>query len=207
MRKTLCLSLFALFGCSQSVQDYQAMTPNLQLSQFFVGSSEAFGVMHDWRGKQSLHFTAELCGQWQGNSGDLYEIFSFSDGRVDKRHWQLSQNNQGEISGKAEDVVGQATGQLAGNTLYWQYVLRIPKAADAGKKTEQSSDYIDVTVKDWLYLVSPTQLINRSTLHKFGLTVGELTLAIRQLDKTADCAAFIRRYEATERTVPLAPQN
>lgn len=197
MRRTLWLSMLALFGCSQSVQDYQAIQPQLRLSEFFVGSSEAFGVMHDWRGKQSLHFTAELCGQWQGEKGDLFEIFSFSDGRIDKRHWQLRQNEQGEISGTAEDVVGQATGQLAGNTLYWQYVLRIP----------QDGDFIDVTVKDWLYLVSPNQLVNRSTLHKFGLTVGELTLAIRQLDKTADCAAFIRRYHQTERTVPLAPQG
>lgn len=197
MRRTLWLSMLALFGCSQSGQDYQAIQPELRLSEFFVGSSEAFGVMHDWRGKQSLHFTAELCGWWQGEKGDLFEIFSFSDGRIDKRHWQLHQNEQGEISGTAEDVVGQASGQLAGNTLYWQYVLRIP----------QGDDFIDVTVKDWLYLVSFNQLINRSTLHKFGLTVGELTLAIRQLDNTADCAAFIRRYHQTERTVPLAPQG
>ena len=194
MRKILAAMAVFLSGCSQSVLDYQAIEPKLQLSQFFLGSSEAFGVMHDWQGKQTLHFTAELCGQWQGGKGDLYEIFSFSDGRIDKRHWQLSQNEKGEVSGTAEDVVGKATGQLAGNTLYWQYVLRIP----------QQGDSIDVTVKDWLYLVSPNQLVNRSTLHKFGLTVGELTLAIRQLDKHADCADFIRRYQATERTVPLA---
>jgi hypothetical protein len=46
-------------------------------------------------------------------------------------------------------------------------------------------------------------VINRSTLHKFGLVVGELTLAIRQQQPQADCAAFIKKYQATERTVPL----
>ena len=195
LRPALLASIVTLFGCSQSVQDYQALTPQLQLTEFFQGKSEAIGVMHDWRGRQSLRFVAELCGQWQGNSGDLYEIFNFSDGRVDKRHWRLSQQADGTVTGTAEDVVGAATGQLAGNTLYWEYTLRIP----------QDDDYIDVKVKDWLYLVSPGQVINRSTLHKFGLTVGELTLAIRQIEPQADCAEFILRYQATERSIPLKP--
>lgn len=196
-RSALWLSLLGLFGCSQSVMDYQAMEPKLNLPEFFQGSSQAFGVMHDWKGQQSLRFTAELCGQWRGLEGDLYEIFTFSDGRIDKRHWRLAQNAAGEVQGTAEDVVGNATGQLAGNTLYWQYVLRIP----------QQQDYIDVTVKDWLYLVAPDQLINRSTLHKFGFTVGELTLAITRVDVNADCTAFIERYESTERTIPLVSGN
>ena len=197
LRPLLLASLLGLVGCSQSVQDYQTLTPELRLTEFFRGSSEAVGMMHNWRGQQSVRFVAELCGQWQGDRGDLYEIFQFSDGRTDKRHWQLTQLADGQIQGTAEDVVGTATGQLAGNTLYWEYVLRIA----------QDGDYIDVKVKDWLYLVAPGQLINRSTLHKFGFTVGELTLAIRQQDANADCAAFIRRYEATERTIPLAPMQ
>jgi len=194
-RSALWVSLLGLFGCSQSVQDYQALAPKFSLPGFFQGSSQAFGVMHDWQGKQSVRFTAELCGQWRGMEGDLYEIFTFSDGRIDKRHWRLQQSADGAVSGRAEDVVGVATGQLAGNTLYWQYVLRIP----------QQGDYIDVTVKDWLYLIDADQLINRSTLHKFGLTVGELTLAITRQDRTADCTAFIDRYQQTERTVALVP--
>ena len=192
---TAPIILLLLSGCSQSLDDYQQMQPKLTLPGFFSGSSQAFGVLQNWRGQQTLHFSAELCGQWRGMEGDLYEIFTFSDGRIDKRHWRLQQSADGAVSGSAEDVVGVATGQLAGNTLYWEYTLRIP----------QDDDYIDVKVKDWLYLVSPGQVINRSTLHKFGLTVGELTLAIRQLQPQADCAEFIKKYQATERTVPLVP--
>ncbi len=189
------LGILGLSGCSQSVDDYQKITPTLQLSQFFQGKSQAYGVMHNWRGQQQLHFTADLCGQWQQNRGDLYEIFQFSDGRIDKRHWQLTVADDGSVTGIAEDVVGQATGKLAGNTLYWHYTLRIPS----------EDDYIDVEVKDWLYLVSPSQLINRSTLHKFGLEVGQLTLGIEQRDANANCAEFIKTYQQTERTIPLVP--
>ena len=186
--------LLLLSGCSQSLDDYQQIQPKLTLPGFFSGSSQAFGVLQNWRGQQMLHFSAELCGQWQGNRGDLYEIFQYSDGRTDKRHWQLQVAENGDISGSAEDVVGKASGRIAGNTLYWEYVLRIP----------QTDGSIDVAVKDWLYLVTPQQLVNRSTLHKFGLTVGELTLSIQQLDPAASCAEFIQRYQRTERSEPAA---
>ena len=175
---SILLAAVLVSGCSQSVSEYSNETPLLKLDQFFQGQSRAWGVLHDWQGKQSVRFTAELCGSWQGNTGDLYELFYFSDGRIEQRHWQLQQHADGSISGSAGDVVGQATGQLAGNTLYWEYTLRIPYDGDS----------LDVKVKDWLYLIDSENLLNRSTLHKFGLTVGELTLSIQQQDISADCA-------------------
>jgi hypothetical protein len=186
MQKPAILGLALLLsGCSQSVTDYVNDTPKLKLDQFFQGQSRAWGVLHDWRGKQSVRFTAELCGSWQGNNGDLYELFYFSDGRIEQRHWQLQQNADGSISGSAGDVIGEATGQLAGNALYWEYTLRVP----------YDGDTLDVKVKDWLYLVDEQNLLNRSTLHKFGVTVGELTLSIQQQDITADCAPLQQKIK------------
>ena len=169
-----------LNGCSQSVTEYQNESPELQLNQFFQGTAKAWGVLHNWQGKQSVRFSAELCGEWQGGQGHLYELFYFSDGRTEQRHWQLQQNADGSISGTAGDVIGNATGQLAGNTLYWEYVLQIP----------DEDDVIEVKVEDWLYLVTPQQLMNQSTLYKFGLPVGEIILSIQQQDTTADCSAL-----------------
>ncbi|SNY57319.1 Protein of unknown function [Arsukibacterium tuosuense] len=176
----LASALTLIAGCSQSISDYTQLTPALKLDRFFLGAGQAYGVMHDWRGQQSVRFVADLCGEWQQGSGDLYEVFYFSDGRVEQRHWQLTQNADGEVRGTAGDVVGEATGQLAGNSLYWQYVLRIP----------YDGDTLDVTVKDWLHLVDEKNLINRTTLHKFGFKVAELTLSIQQLDANADCSAL-----------------
>lgn len=195
MKHWLVTAIVLLLGaCSQSPDDYSGQQPALSLPQFFAGSSQAFGMLQNWRGQQTLRFSAELCGQWQGAQGDLYEIFQYSDGRTDKRHWQLKLGEDGAVTGTAEDVIGVATGRLSGNALYWEYVLRIPQVDGA----------IDVTVKDWLYLVTPTQLLNRSTLHKYGLTVGELTLSIQQLDPATRCDAFIRRFEQTIRSAPSA---
>ena len=182
---TVILTAILVSGCSQSVSEYSNETPVLKLDQFFQGQSRAWGVLHDWQGKQSMRFSAELCGSWQGDSGDLYELFHFSDGRIEQRHWQLQQNADGSISGSAGDVVGEASGQLAGNTLYWEYTLRIP----------YDGATLDVKVKDWLYLIDNENLINRTTLHKYGLTVGELTLSIQQQNKNADCAALQQKIQ------------
>lgn len=180
MRIMSVAMLALLVGCSQSVQDYKAETPVLSLQDFFSGSGKAYGVLQDWRGRQTLRFTADLCGEWSGEQGDLYEVFYFSDGRVEQRHWRLQQFADGKITGTADDVVGMAQGQLAGNALYWQYVLRIPY--------EDST--LDVTVKDWLYLVDQQNLINRTSMHKFGIKVADLTLSIQQQQPDASCDAL-----------------
>lgn len=175
-----------LAGCSRSVMDYQVQTPELQLDRFLAGSSVAHGVLQDWRGRQTLRFTAELCGVWQQDLGDLYEVFYFSDGRIEQRHWRLQQFADGRVTGTAGDVVGEASGQLAGNSLYWEYVLRIP----------YNDQDLDVKVKDWMYLIDEHNLINRTSMHKFGLKVADLTLSIRQLDSQADCTALKHQVAA-----------
>ena len=186
---SLIALLFTLTACSQSVTEYQGVTPELTLKQFFQGTAKAWGVLQDWQGKQSVRFNAELCGEWQGDDGNLYELFYFSDGRIEQRHWQLEQHADGRVSGTAADVVGPARGQLSGNALYWEYTLRIP----------YDGDTLDVKVKDWMYLIDNENLINRSTLHKFGLQVAELTLSIQQQNKNADCAAL---KDKIQRSVP-----
>lgn len=177
------ITLFApllLWGCSHQVQEYQQQTPVFHLPDYFNGSLQAYGVVKNWQGKQSVRFEAQLCCQWQGEQGTLFELFHFSDGRVEQRIWQLAVDKTGQVTGSAADVTGQATGQQAGNTLYWEYVLQIP----------DDGDVIEVKVEDWLYLVTPKQLINQSTLYKFGLPVGEIILSIQQQDPKANCSAL-----------------
>lgn len=179
------LAVLVLAGCSRSVMDYKAEQPQLLLNEFFVGSGKAYGVLQDWRGRQTLRFTADLCGEWHGQQGDLYEVFYFSDDRVEYRHWQLQLHADGKVTGTAHDVIGEAAGQLAGNALFWEYTLRI---------SYQDSD-MDVRVKDWMYLVSDDQIINRTSLHKFGVKVADLTLSLQQRDTTADCGPLKQQLQ------------
>ncbi len=58
--------------------------------------------------------------------------------------------------------------QQAGNSLFLDYVLRLP----------YKGSEVDVHVDDRMYLVSPDILINESGMSKFGWRVGNLVLVI-----------------------------
>ena len=60
--------------------------------------------------------------------------------------------------------------EVMGNSLFMQYVLRIPY----GNST------IDVNVDDRMYLVSDTVLLNESVMSKWGFKVGQITLVIQK---------------------------
>jgi hypothetical protein len=67
-------------------------------------------------------------------------------------------------------VVGPAQLEFAGNSLFLEYVLRIP----------YGDGTLDLTVDDRMYLIDEATLLNESALRKFGIKVGELTLVIRK---------------------------
>ncbi len=95
----------------------------------------------------------------------------------------LDNNKQGDrYRGTADDVVGEALGEVHGNTLNWRYRLQI----------DVNGKVWDVYLDDWLYLVDSDNLINRTKIKKYGLPVGELTLHIRKLksDEVGNTAEY-----------------
>jgi hypothetical protein len=69
-------------------------------------------------------FTVQMTGTWQGNQGTLDERFTYSDGKTERRVWRSPTKARGRYTGRADDVVGVAEGQAAGNALNWRYTLR-----------------------------------------------------------------------------------
>jgi hypothetical protein len=174
VKKTVAALLsFLLVACgSIDVNEYRDAGPKLDMRTFFDGELKAYGILQDRSGKVTRKFTADIDASWMGNKGVLDETFYFDDGETSKRVWQLElQGNR--VVGTAGDVVGEASGEFSGNALFWRYVLTIPYK----EKT------IDITIDDWLYLVTENKLINKSVLKKFGFRVGDLTLLIEKTDK------------------------
>jgi hypothetical protein len=64
-------------------------------------------------------------------------------------------------------VVGVATGVSSGNALNWRYTLALPVD---GKVYEVQFD-------DWMYLVDDKVMLNKATMSKFGIRLGEVTLS------------------------------
>lgn len=171
MKRRLLLSAasaLALGGCStQTIDQYRQEKPVLDLQQYFNGVLDAYGVFTDRSGTVVKRFTVVMRCSWQGDEGVLDEDFSYSDGTKQKRIWRLKKLADGRYTGTADDVVGTAQGQARGNAFYWTYTLSLPV----------DGSVYDVTFDDWMYLMTDTVMLNKATMSKFGVRLGEVTLS------------------------------
>ncbi len=162
----------ALSGCaSPVVNDYAAGKPVLDLKQYLNGKLRAHGMFSDRSGRVLRRFVVEMTGTWQGENGVLDEDFLYDDGERQKRVWRLTHLGQGRYRGRADDVVGDALGAQAGAAFQWQYTLRLP----------YDGRVIDVQFDDWMFLVDDRVMLNRATMSKFGIRLGEVQLAFTKL--------------------------
>jgi hypothetical protein len=170
LRTLLAATLLAtLAACSQvKVTDYADSRPVLDIEQFFNGNLTAHGVVKDRGGKVIRSFNATIAAHWKDGVGTLVEDFVFDDGETQQRIWTLRPDGSGQYTGTAGDVIGEGKLQQAGNSLFLDYVLRLPYRGSE----------VDVRVDDRMYLVSPDVLINESSMSKFGWRVGNLVLVI-----------------------------
>jgi len=150
-----------------TVDDYAAEKPTLDLKTYFDGPLVAHGMFTDRSGKVVRRFTVQMTGTWSGNQGTLDERFTYSDGKTERRVWRLTDEGNGRWTGRADDVVGQAEGRAAGNALNWRYTLRLPV----------DDSVYEVQFDDWMYLMDDRVMLNKAVMSKFGIRLGEVTLA------------------------------
>jgi hypothetical protein len=164
----LLASTALVLGCaSPTPADYAAEKPVLDLKRYFNGELVAHGIFTDRSGKVARRFVVQMTGTWTGNQGVLDERFIYSDGKTERRVWRLTDLGGGRWEGRADDVVGVATGVSSGNALNWRYTLALPVD---GKVYEVQFD-------DWMYLVDDKVMLNKATMSKFGIRLGEVTLS------------------------------
>lgn len=161
-------SALALSACAgPQISDYAAETPVLDLRKYFTGTVDAWGIFTDRSGRVVKRFTVVIDCQWQGDEGVLDEAFTYSDGTLQRRVWRLKALPNGRYEGRADDVVGMATGQTKGNAFQWQYTLALPVD---GKVWEVQFD-------DWMFLMNDRVMLNKAVMSKLGVTLGEVTLS------------------------------
>jgi hypothetical protein len=164
------LAIAGLAGCATvDVADYKAEKPVFDLARYFNGTIDGWGMFQDRSGKVVKRFHVRIDAKWQGNTGTLDEHFTYSDGEKQNRVWTLIKDGD-RYTGTAADVVGTARGMAQGNALRWNYVLALPVD---GRTWHMDMD-------DWMYLIDEKTMLNRTTMSKFGVKVGEVTLSFRK---------------------------
>jgi hypothetical protein len=179
MKTLLCALLLVpvlLAGCAgPDVQQYKALQPTLDLADYFTGSTDAWGMFQRRGGAVEKRFHVVITGTSGSDAGGaptltLDEQFHYDDGTTQRRVWNLTRTADSRWHGRAADVKGEALGEVAGNALRWQYTLLLPVD---GSTYEMAFD-------DWMFLIDACTMINRASMAKFGVELGQVTLMFRR---------------------------
>ena len=169
-------SALGLSACAgPQIADYAAQTPLLDLRTYFSGTVDAWGLFTDRSGRVVKRFTVVMDCKWQGDEGVLDEAFTYSDGTQQRRIWRLKALPNGRYEGRADDVVGMASGQTKGNAVQWQYTLALPVDGAVW----------NVQFDDWMYLMDDRVMLNKAVMSKLGVTLGEVTLSFTRREPIA----------------------
>ncbi|MDP3621582.1 MAG: DUF3833 domain-containing protein [Polynucleobacter sp.] len=165
-------SALILVGCSSpQVDRYASEKPALDLTTYFNGTIDAYGIFTNRSNEVVKRFKVVMKASWVVKDGKrvgtLDEDFFYSDGTTQKRIWTLTETAPGVFTGTADDVIGSAAGMVAGNALNWKYTLALPV----------DGTVYHVQFDDWMYLMDDKVMINKAQMSKFGIYLGEVTLA------------------------------
>jgi len=173
MKKILLLIVcsFLFSSCAtQELAAYKNAKPQLDLVKYFVGTTDAWGMFQQRSGEVIKRFHVVIVGTQRDGKLTLDERFTYDDGSKQQRIWTLIQAADGTWRGTADDVVGEAVGHVSGNALRWQYVLALPV---------DGTTY-HMQMDDWMYLMDDTALLNRTSMKKFGIEFGQVTLFFKK---------------------------
>jgi hypothetical protein len=165
-----------LAGCERMrIEQFVGGQPELRLEEFFAGAIRAYGLFEDRFGNVRRQFIVDIEGHWDGQELVLDEHFVFSDGERSRRVWRMRKMTANAWEGRADDVIGVATGRVAGNALNFRYTIDL----DIGSRKLRAQ------FNDWLFLQPDGVLINRAHVTWWGIEIGQVTLTFRRQEQRA----------------------
>lgn len=145
-------------------------TVHFDLLSWLEGRTHASGVVEDRRGRPRRRFSVEMTGTPDGNSLRLHERFVFDDGERQERCWVLTRDGDRGFTGRAEDSVSDARGRFEQGVAYLSSVLRLK----IGRRS------VALRFEDAFYEAGPGLVLNRSTMSKWGIGLGQILIQFRK---------------------------
>jgi len=166
------LASAAATGCasSSSLAQIQDGPRQLVLEEYFLGQTSAYGLFEDRFGKVRRQFKVDITGALDGNRLTLTEHFLYDDGERETRIWEIDVLGDGRYRGTAGDVTGIAEGQVSGNAFNWKYKVDLKVGGSVW----------NVGFNDWMFLMEDDVLLNRAYVTRYGIEIGQVTIAFRK---------------------------
>ena len=153
-----------------SLAQFAEAPRQLVLEEYFLGQTTAYGLFEDRFGKVRRQFKVDITGEVEGNRLTLTEYFEYDDGERDTRIWEIDILGGGRYRGTAGDVPGYAEGQVTGNAFNWKYKVDL----------KVGNSVWNVGFNDWMFLMEDGVLINRAYVTRFGIEIGQVTIAFQK---------------------------
>ena len=171
-RWSLVLAVILLAGCAaMKIESFRGSTPEFRPERYFLGPSRAWGFFQDRFGKVRRQFTVDIDGRMEGEELVLDERFAYADGERATRVWHIRRTGTDTYEGRADDIVGVAQGRVVGQAMNWTYDIDL---AMQGRTWRVHFD-------DWMLLQDQEVMLNKSTVTKFGIELGQVFIFFRKL--------------------------
>jgi len=164
-RLTALLIAFALVAASavaSSAKDFR-------FEDYFRGRTVAEGQFKAITGLKRT-FTVNLNGKWNGKRLVLVEDFVFDDGTRDRKTWRFVKTGPNTYSGTREDVIGETTVTITGDTARFSYDVYLDGAARKNR----------VRFHDKMVLKPDGTVLNTALVTKFGFPVATSRVEFRR---------------------------
>ncbi len=136
------------------------------LTEFFTGETRAWGVFEDRFGRVRRRFTVLIRGAWAGDTFVMTEDFVYDDGATEHRVWRLRRASACTFLATTEHCIGAAMVHCADATIIMRYKFNL----------QLKSKSVVVDFDDRIYRIDRRNAMNRATVSKWGIKIGEVTL-------------------------------
>jgi hypothetical protein len=164
----------ALGGCAtMQPQDFAGSKAHFVLDRYFLGHTRSWGVFENRGAEPRRSFIADSIGKRQADGTlVLTQHFVFSDGKQQMRIWQIRRVDAHHWDATANDMIGVAHGVGYGNTLHWEYTIRV----------DAKNPLSDVHIRQWIYQPEGTDTVmTRLVITKLGLSLFQVTESIHHV--------------------------
>ncbi len=148
----------------------QSPAQRFELTDFFAGRTVAWGIFEDRFGRLRRRFNVEMRGAWNGSQFQLDETFTYDTGETETRTWMVTPGPDGRFTATCADCVGVATGTCDAESIRMRYRFRL---TISGRE-------VVVTFDDRIYRMGDGLAVNRATMSKWGVMLGELALFFKR---------------------------
>ena len=145
-------------------------TELFELTSYFEGHTTATGVFEDRFGRLKRRFNVTMTGAWRDGVFFLDEVFVYDSGRTETRTWRVVSTGRGRFTATCLDCVGVARGVCDADSIRMTYKFRLT----IGRRT------LVVDFEDRIYRMDGGIAVNRATMRKWGVRLGELALFFRR---------------------------